>query len=123
MAGAAVDVVIAARNEAARLDECLVALGAQDHAGPITVIVVDDASTDGTADVAGRRGVTVLRGAGAGPAAARNAGVRAGNAPFVAFLDAHSVPQPNWVSTLTARFTEPQLGGCQAAIDNRATDP
>lgn len=30
--------------------------------------------------------------AGAGPAAAGNAGVRAGQAPFVAFLDAHSVP-------------------------------
>src|SRR3954452_6079157 len=71
MAGAAVDVVIAARDEAVRLDECLVALGAQDHAGPITVVVVDDASTDGTADVARRRGATVLRGAGAGPAAAR----------------------------------------------------
>ena len=120
----AVDVVIAASNEAAKLGECLAALATQTYAeGPITVIVVDDASTDATTDVARRGGATVLRGAGAGPAAARNAGLRYGAAPLVAFLDAHSIPEPNWVSALTARFVDPQLGGCQAATSRGATDP
>jgi len=129
MAGAAVDVVIAARNESARLGECLAALAAQDYAdGPIRVVVVDDGSTDGTAEVGRRAGATVVRagagaGAGAGgPAAARNAGLRLADAPFVAFLDAHSIPAPNWVSAMISRFADPQLGGCQPTIENRATD-
>src|SRR6516225_7745031 len=52
-------VVIPAYNEAAFLGSCLDSLLTQDFQGPYEIIVVDNNSTDGTADVARSRGVTV----------------------------------------------------------------
>lgn len=52
-------------------------------------VVVDDASTDGSAEMAESLGARVLRqGSTLGPAAARNAGVKAARAPIVFFVDA-----------------------------------
>ncbi len=48
----AVAAVIPARDEAAHVGSAVGALLAQDYAGPLRVVVVDDASTDGTADAA-----------------------------------------------------------------------
>ena len=48
----AIDVVIPAFNAARYLDEALVSVLSQDHAAN-RIIVVDDGSTDGTADVCG----------------------------------------------------------------------
>jgi hopene-associated glycosyltransferase HpnB len=46
--------VVPARNEAATLPATLPALVGQDYPGPLTVLVVDDGSTDGTDEVAAR---------------------------------------------------------------------
>jgi len=46
--------VVPARNEAAMLPATLPALVGQDYPGPLTVLVVDDGSTDGTDEVAAR---------------------------------------------------------------------
>jgi len=60
--------VVPARNEAAMLPQSLGSLLAQDYAPPITIILVDDQSEDGTSDVARRvaaaagREVVVLQG-------------------------------------------------------------
>jgi hopene-associated glycosyltransferase HpnB len=48
----AVAAVIPARNEAAMLPVTLPALLGQDYPGPLSVVLVDDGSTDGTAEVA-----------------------------------------------------------------------
>lgn len=61
-------VVIPARNEAAMLSRSLWSLSAQDYPGKLSIVVVDDESSDGTAQVArslaGRasRGIEVLCG-------------------------------------------------------------
>jgi 4,4'-diaponeurosporenoate glycosyltransferase len=57
--GADISVVIPARNEAANLPGLLDDLSAQELA-PSEVVVVDDGSTDGTADVARAAGATVI---------------------------------------------------------------
>jgi hopene-associated glycosyltransferase HpnB len=66
----AVTAVIPARNEAEGIGECVISLGRQDYPGPFSIIVVDDQSTDGTAEIARRAaraagfidGLTVLAG-------------------------------------------------------------
>jgi hopene-associated glycosyltransferase HpnB len=81
--------VIPARDEAGILPLTLPSVLGQDYPGPLTVIVVDDASTDGTGDVAAELAVSleksaelrVLRGAGpppgwAGKVAAMDRGLR-----------------------------------------------
>lgn len=47
-----VTVVVPARDEAESIGRCLTSLLQQDYTGPLTVILIDDNSTDGTGDLA-----------------------------------------------------------------------
>jgi GT2 family glycosyltransferase len=101
----AVSVVVATYERAARLERLLAALRAQTLAPErFEVIVVDDASADGTAELLARergaRGLelrTVERAVNGGWAAAREDGWRAARAPIVAFTDDDCVPEPGWL--------------------------
>jgi glycosyltransferase involved in cell wall biosynthesis len=97
-----VSVVIPARDCAATIGATLAALEAQElDPNEYEVIVVDDGSADGTAEVADRGAgpVKVIRGRDLGPAGARNAGVAAAQGEALAFTDADCVPQPGWLRT------------------------
>lgn len=61
-----ISVVVPAFNEERLLPDCLMSLGAQDYRGAYEVIVVDNGSTDSTADVARRFGVRVVTCSGGG---------------------------------------------------------
>ena len=82
-----IDVIVPAYNAVAFLRESLASVATQTCAVN-TVIVVDDGSTDGTAELARSLGATVVSQANRGLAEARNAGVRASTAPYLALLDA-----------------------------------
>lgn len=77
---------------AAAIDSAL----AQEFDGKVEVIVVNDGSTDATMTVLDtyREHVTVLDLVNSGPAAARNAGVRASHGEHIAFLDADDIWLP-----------------------------
>ena len=118
-----VDVVIAARNESTFLARTLDALRQQTYdPDRLAIYVVDSNSTDATAQIAGAAGVTVLRESTPGAAAARNRGIRHGHGELIACLDAHCLPDPQWIATMVRRFDDWRLGGCQGRIDNRSAD-
>lgn len=95
-----VSILIAARNERRRIGECLSSLVAQRYR-PIEIIVIDDGSSDGTADEAAKTpGVRVLRRAHAGKARAIAAGADVAQGEIFFFLDADMVFEPDYVGRL-----------------------
>ncbi len=80
---AAVTVVIAARNESANIEECLATV-----AWALETIVVENGSTDDTADRAGRAGATVINPPFKTIGLARNAGIEIAKNPWILVLDA-----------------------------------
>ncbi|HSP71769.1 MAG TPA: glycosyltransferase [Gaiellaceae bacterium] len=85
----AVSCVVPTRDRAALVGEAIASALGQGDEVALEVIVVDDGSRDDTAAVLARfgRDIRVIRTAGLGVAAARNAGLAAARGAFVAFLD------------------------------------
>jgi len=93
-------VVIPARNAAATIEATLAALAEQDLEQPFETVVVDDGSTDKTAALAEASPLSpsVIRlGRSQGAGSARNAGVGAGSAEWIAFTDSDCAPEPEWL--------------------------
>ena len=112
-------VVVTARNEAAHLSALLEALDAQDYpSGALTMVIVDDGSTDSTGDLLAafsplRHRFIHLRqmvepAAGSPKKAALAAGIAATGAPLLLLTDADCRPPPGWASGMAA----PLQGGC-----------
>jgi glycosyltransferase involved in cell wall biosynthesis len=89
-----VSVVIPAFNRERFVAEALESVVAQEYR-PIEVIVVDDGSTDATAEVAGTfSDVVVIRQENRGPGAARNTGLARATGSFITFMDSDDVMSP-----------------------------
>lgn len=97
--------VVCVRDQAATLGAALRSLRDQ-TAPPGEIVVVDDASTDGSAAVAaGVPGVRVLRDAAhRGLAAARNRGWRETAIELILYLDADATLAPDFAERLLVRF-------------------
>src|SRR5262245_43738875 len=120
--GAMISFVIPAHNEEACLPATLDALvAAADATGrPYEVVVVNDASTDATGEVARRRGVRVIDVVYRHIAATRNAGARAARGEILFFVDADTqAPEGAIVAGLTAIEQGAVGGGCHFRYDGR----
>jgi glycosyltransferase involved in cell wall biosynthesis len=106
--GKNVALVVSARNEEADITVCLKSLLAQDHPD-VEVILVDNNSTDRTAQIAESLGVRVEN-KGPERSAQRNHGARVSNTGFVCFLDADMVVPPNMVSECLALMKDADVG-------------
>lgn len=120
-----ITVVIPAYNEESCLADTLAAVRAAclrvSKAGlpPPEVIVVDNASTDATAEVARRAGATVVHAPVPGIAAARNVGARAASSARLFFLDADTLIPPHALVEILAALDEPGCMGGAPATEYR----
>lgn len=107
-----VSIIVPAFNEAANIAATVRSLITSDYPY-LEVIVVDDGSSDGTADIVERLrlpGVRVIRQANAGKPAALNTGIRAARADLLVLVDGDTVFQRDTVYNLVQGFTDPQVG-------------
>src|SRR3972149_1770904 len=101
-----ISIIVPVYNNSQDLLECLSALRASSYPNS-EIIVVDDASTDGTHLIATRTGVRVLRlTENSGPAPARNHGVRHAKGNILIFVDADVVVSPGVISRMVKVFEE-----------------
>ncbi|MFJ6194812.1 glycosyltransferase family 2 protein [Micromonospora sp. NPDC092111] len=106
-----VSVVIPCYNRARTVELCVRSARQQTYPS-VEIIVVDDASDDGSAAVAEAAGATVLRLAtNSGPGAARNVGAERARGEILFFLDADVALEPGSVAAAVAALrSAPRLG-------------
>jgi len=113
---ASVDIVVVSFNSRAHLRDCIAPLAALPD---VHAIVVDNASSDDSLDVIADLPVTAIpRSGNGGFAAGCNDGWRAGDAPYVLFLNPDATLDEQSLRTLVARLTEnDRLGAIAPRIE------
>ena len=115
-----ISIVVPTYNAQDTLGACLAALQDQRAAGDAyEIIVVDDGSTDRSAEIARQHGVRVIQQPNAGPAAARNRGAREAHGSLLLFTDADCEPAPDWIVRMTAPFADPEVTGAKGVYRTR----
>jgi cellulose synthase/poly-beta-1,6-N-acetylglucosamine synthase-like glycosyltransferase/peptidoglycan/xylan/chitin deacetylase (PgdA/CDA1 family) len=119
---APVSVIVPAYNESAGIEAAVRSLAASDH--PVEIIVVDDGSTDRTADLVealGLPGVRLIRQANGGKPSALNTGIAAASHDLVVMVDGDTVFEPDTVRLLIQPFADPRVGAVSgnAKVVNR----
>jgi cellulose synthase/poly-beta-1,6-N-acetylglucosamine synthase-like glycosyltransferase len=117
-----VSVVVPAYNEKEGIEAAVRSFVASRH--PLEVVVVDDGSTDGTADIVeglGLPGVTVVRQENAGKPAALNQGVRVAQHDLVVLVDGDTRFEVDTVGRLVQPFADTRIGAVSgnAKVGNR----
>ncbi len=117
-----ISVIIPTHNRAALLADHLRALHAQTAPrASVEWIIVCDGCSDGSARVAREAGAdVVIEQPASGPAAARNAGLRAATGGLACFIDDDIIPDAGWVEAFAAAAPAPAgqtlyLGYCPHA--------
>jgi glycosyltransferase involved in cell wall biosynthesis len=108
-----VSVIVPAWNSGGLIRRCLDALQSQSiPPEQFEIIVVDNASTDGTADIVRSvPGVRLLVEHRPGSYAARNRGLAHARGTYVAFTDADCLPAPDWLeAAVSAAGRHPDAG-------------
>src|SRR6516165_6395993 len=98
-----ISVVVCTYNGARMLRQCLDGLARLDYPN-CEVIVVNDGSTDGTADIARDYPVRLINQPNQGLSAARNTGLAASEREIVAYTDDDAYPHRYWLRYLAAAF-------------------
>lgn len=110
-----VSVVVPVYNGERFLAAALESILAQDYR-PIEIIVVDDGSTDRTADIAQAvKGVRYHYQSNQGPGAARNVGMGLARGEFIAFLDSDDLIAPNKIGVQVGYLLSYPEVGCAVA--------
>ena len=120
MAAVPLSVILCTHARPDYLRACLAGLAAQSRQD-FEVLVVDSASPPAAAgqiaELTAAHGARALRAEAPGLSLARNLGLAAAHAPWVAYLDDDAVPEPDWAAALLARTA--RLPASAAALGGR----
>ncbi|MFE3324535.1 bifunctional polysaccharide deacetylase/glycosyltransferase family 2 protein [Streptomyces sp. NPDC059176] len=117
-----VTVLVPAYNEKECIENTVRSLMESDH--PIEIIVIDDGSSDGTADIVDDMwlpNVRVVRQVNSGKPEALNNGIRNARHDIIVMMDGDTVFEPSTVRELVQPFGDPRVGAVagNAKVGNR----
>ena len=110
-----ISVVISAFNEEALMGACLHSIFKTVNV-PVEVIVVDNGSTDATAEIARKYGAIVIHEPRRGIIFARSAGQVAAKYDLVAHIDADNVLPPGWIYAVQKAMRDPAVVACSGPL-------
>lgn len=114
-----ISVVIPTRNGARTLSACLESLRAASFP-PAEIIVVDDASNDGTGDIARRFDCRVIRAdENIGAARAKNRGAREATGDILFFTDDDVIVSRDALARLAENFDDARVAGVVGLLDRK----
>ena len=116
-----VSVIIPVRNRPGDIKTCLDSLVQLDYPREKTeIIVVDDASTDQTAQAVGRRHVRLIRNRERrGASACRNLGAAQAAGEILCFLDSDCLASADWLDQIVSVFGDPLVGAVGGRVDSQ----
>jgi rhamnosyltransferase len=114
-----VSLIIRTMNEVKHLAELLYVIRSQDYVGPMEIIVVDNESTDGTAELATANRanlVTIKRQSFTFPRSL-NMGAEAAKGDILIYLVGHALPfRKDWLRNGVEHFVDPKVGGVYSPV-------
>ena len=114
-----ISVVIPARNAARTLDDCLKAISRSSYT-EYEIIVVDDASSDHTSQVAAQHNCRVIRlHENVGAARAKNLGASKARGDIILFTDADILVRPDALGRVAEHFSDPTVAGVVGLLDKK----
>ena len=109
-------VIVPAWNAEKILPLCLQALERQTIAQDrYEIIVIDDGSTDHSAEIVQKFSAGYHFQKNQGPATARNRGAALAKGSIIFFTDADCVPDPNWLEEMSAPFSRTEVTAVKGA--------
>jgi cellulose synthase/poly-beta-1,6-N-acetylglucosamine synthase-like glycosyltransferase len=104
-------VIVPVRDGESLIGQCLDSILATDYPpARREILVVDNASSDGTPSLIQSRPVTYLREKRRGVSNARNRGIAESSGEILAFVDADCLVEPQWLTELVRPFEDPEVG-------------
>lgn len=115
-----VTIVIPVRNRPDEIQDCLNSLTQLDYPKQkLEIIVVDDGSTDNTAEIIRGFNVCLISlPTSNGPSACRNIGVEKAKGNIIAFMDSDCTCHPQWLKQLVPFFAFEGIGAIGGLVEN-----
>ncbi len=112
-----VSIIVAVYNGADMIGTCIESLLNQDYpADKYDIIIVENGSTDNTAEVVQRYPIRFVQSRARGKQAALNLAIGHSDAEIIAMTDADCIADPQWLSRLVQPYSDPEVGGVGGLI-------
>jgi cellulose synthase/poly-beta-1,6-N-acetylglucosamine synthase-like glycosyltransferase len=116
-----VSVIVPVRDGESTIADCLDAILTTDYPPDRReVLVVDNGSGDGTADLIRSRPVRYLHEPRRGVSNARNRGIAESRGEILAFVDADCLVEPQWLAELVRPLEDPEVGAVAGDLQHVA---